>query len=250
MTRIIIHSLFAIILFTYAEKTEKKKSKEQVYSTISEETELVHQKVEKEKRCQCFNGIGASEKDTPVLIFEFSNGNSISICGYKDPDLQTSELNILEFNVFDCKSGESYVEYGAMENCIIKTKQDTLIIQLFEYLPVGKNWKWKSTQVAEQIITIDLNEIQPSEIFPKYEPIPIDNKMQTDFLSSLKKGKGFGNNWEDDLGKLEVLSLLGNEKAWEILKNYENFTGLQTDGAIAEQWKDAVATVEWITGKE
>ncbi len=40
------------------------------------------------------------------------------------------------------------------------------------------------------------------------------------------------------------------KKTWEILKNYEGFTGLPTDGALAEQWKDAVATVEWITEKE
>jgi hypothetical protein len=55
---------------------------------------------------------------------------------------------------------------------------------------------------------------------------------------------------EDDLGRLEVLSIQGNEKAWKILKNYEKFTGEKADGALAEQWKDAVATVGWITGQE
>jgi hypothetical protein len=200
--------------------------------------------------CKCYNGIGASDKDNPLLIFNFSNGKSVSICGYKDPDLQTENLNISEFNVFDCKSGESYVEYGAMENCILITKKDTLTIQLLKFLPTGENWKWKSVQIAEQVITTDLNKIKVLEINTKYKPTHIENKQQSGFLNSLKQGQGFGNNWEDDLGRLEVLSLVGNEKAWEILKNYETFTGKQTDGAIAEQWKDAVATVGWIIGKE
>jgi hypothetical protein len=65
----------------------------------------------------------------------------------------------------------------------------------------------------------------------------------------LKKGNGFGSEWESDLGKLEVLSLLGNNDAWEILKNYEDFTRDTTDGALSEQWEDAVATVKWIKEK-
>jgi len=250
MTRTITLTLISIFLLSCSEKTEKTNSTEKINPTISEETEIVQPKIDKEKTCQCYNGIGASEKDNPLLIFDFSNGKSVSICGFKDPDLQTTELNISEFNVFDCLSGKSYVEYGAMENCIIKTKKDTLIIQLLKFLPTGENWKWSSVQIAEQIITTDLNEIKVLKIKTKYQPTSIDNKLQSDFLRTLKRGQGFGNNWEDDLGRLEVLSLLRNEKAWEILKNYEDFTGEQTDGALAEQWKDAVATVGWITGKK
>ena len=245
MKRTIIHSLIVIILFSCTEKVEKQNSDKMLNSIISEKTELVNQKVVKERKCQCFDGIGASEKDTPILIYEFSNGKSISICGYQD-----SELNISEFNVFDCQSGKSYVEYGAMENCEIKTKKDTLIIQLLKFLPTGENWNWESVQIAEQVFTTDLNEIKVLDIKPKYKPISIESKQQSDFLNSLKKGQGFGNNWENDLGKLEVLSILGNKKAWEILKNYEEFTGVKTDGALAEQWGSAVSTVSWVTGKE
>ncbi len=40
-----------------------------------------------------------------------------------------------------------------------------------------------------------------------------------------------------DLGKLEVLSLLGVDKAWEILENYEEFTGEKMDGALLKSIK-------------
>ena len=116
--------------------------------------------------------------------------------------------------------------------------------------PIGENWKWKPIQIAEQVITTDLNEIKAFEIKPKYKPTYIKPKQQSDFLNSLKKGQGFGDNWVDDLGRLEVLSLLGNEKAWEILKNYSEYTGRQTDGEIAEQQEGAVNTVRWLTKKE
>ncbi len=62
----------------------------------------------------------------------------------------------------------------------------------------------------------------------------------------MKKGKGIGENWEKIIDFLETLSINGNEEAWNILKNYKSFTGQETDGAIAETWKDAIATVEWI----
>jgi len=248
MIKTITFTFISILLFSCSWETEENISRNDFIQT--EKIKNVKPKINSKKECQCYNGIGASEKDNPLFVFDFSNGKSISICGFKDSELQTDFLNISEFNVFDCVSGKSYAEYGAMENCIIKTKQDTLIIQLLKFLPTGKDWKWISVQIAEQIITIDLNEIEVSKIKAKYKPIFINSNIQADFLSSLDRGKGFGENWEDDLGRLEVLSLLGNEKAWEILKNYEIFTGEQTDGALAEQWKDAISTVEWITGVE
>jgi hypothetical protein len=250
MIKPITYLLVLTLLISCSWKTERTNSTEEVIPNVSVKSDNIESEISIDNVCKCYNGIGASDKDNPLLIFNFSNGKSVSICGYKDPDLQTENLNISEFNVFDCKSGESYVEYGAMENCILITKKDTLTIQLLKFLPTGENWKWKSVQIAEQVITTDLNKIKVLEINTKYKPTHIENKQQSGFLNSLKQGQGFGNNWEDDLGRLEVLSLVGNEKAWEILKNYETFTGKQTDGAIAEQWKDAVATVGWIIGKE
>ena len=241
--------LISALLISCFWKTEKTNTTEENISIVTKKTKIIETEISNDSYCKCFNGIGASDKDKPLLTFNFSNGKSVSVCGYKDPDLETKNLNISEFNVFDCSNGKSYAQYGALQNCIIITKKDTLIIQLMKSFPIGENWKWKPIQIAEQVITTDLNEIKAFEIKPKYKPTYIKPKQQSDFLNSLKKGQGFGGNWVDDLGKLEVLSLLGNEKAWGILKNYEEYIGEKTDGALAEQWKDAVATVSWITEK-
>ncbi len=255
---------FILILSFFILSCGEKNKKKNVISSAVEikedpainlkkaETESKQQNIEKEisKKCKCYNGIGSSDTDKPILTFEFSNGKSVSVCGYKNPDSKTDQLLISEFNVFDCLNGKQIVEYGAMENCLIKTEKDLVKIELLKYLPIGKNWKWESIKVAEQNITPDINELKTSELLADYSPTQIAKSQQEDFLSSLKKGQGFGENWEQDISKLEVLSLNGNDKAWEILKNYETFTGEQTDGALAEMWKESVATVKWLTDKK
>ena len=200
--------------------------------------------------CNCFNGIGSSDQDTPALTFSFSNGKAVSICGYKSDESTPNELLISEFNIFDCSNGTKYVEYGALENCAIKTAKDLIKIELLKYLPTGENWTWKTITIAEQQLTPHSNELKASELKPSYTPVQISEDQQKAFLTGLKKGQGFGENWEEDIAKLEVLALNGNNRAWEILKNYEAFTGEQTDGALAETWKEAIATVEWLTAKK
>ncbi len=245
--------IFILVLSIFILSCGEKNSKKNIVKTESKaqnvDQEMPIEK-ESEKKCNCYNGIGSSENDKPILTFDFSNGKSVSICGYKNPDSKYNELLISEFNIFDCLNGKQFVEYGAMENCLIKTEKDTIKIQLLKFLPIGENWKWTSIKVAEQIIIPDLNDLKISELNASYSPIRINNGQQRDFLNSLKNGQGFGEDWEENIGKLEVLSLSGNDKAWEILKNYEEFTGQQTDGAIAEMWKEAIATVEWLTDKK
>ncbi len=248
--------ILSFLILSCGEKSNKKNTakikKDSLIVLENVETESEAKNIEKglKKQCKCYNGIGSSDKDMPILTFDFSNGKSVSICGYKNPDSRTDELLISEFNIFDCLNGKQFVEYGAVDNCLIETENDTIKIQLLKFLPIGENWKWSSIKVAEQIITPDLNKLKVSELTANYSPILINKSKQKDFLDSLKKGQGFSENWEENIGKLEVLSLNGNDRAWEILKNYEEFTGEQTDGALAEMWKEAIATVKWLVDKK
>lgn len=54
--------------------------------------------------CRCFNGIGSSEFDEPSLTIDFSNGTTLSVCGYEQEKLNENEVYISEFNVFNCKN--------------------------------------------------------------------------------------------------------------------------------------------------
>lgn len=199
--------------------------------------------------CKCFNGIGASEGDEPALLFTFSNGNSTAICGYVEEDLLLEGLIISEFNIFECKSGKSLVEFDALQTCRITEAEDKLIIEELKFLPIGKNWNWEFIQIAEQIIIMQDHNLLVNSSTPKFTQVDIDKTQQSEFLNSITQNEGIGNDWENELGKLEVLSLLGNEKAWQILRKYDNYKSEIPDGAAAEQWKDAMATVEWINGK-
>ena len=57
------------------EKSEKQIEQTAVKDTIS--SEILEE-------CGCYNGIGSSENSEPIMTFDFSNGKSVSVCGYKE----------------------------------------------------------------------------------------------------------------------------------------------------------------------
>ena len=198
------------------------------------------------KDCKCFDGIGASINDKPTLTYNFENGKSVSICGFVDKEMQELGTIISEFNVFDCESGKSYAEYGALNICRIVEKKNELEIQDLRYLPIGNEWNWELIQIGEQIIKTNGNQLFVSELTPKIQKYKISDNQANEFLNSLEPGKGFNSDWEQIIGRLESLSIIGNEKAWNILQNLDSFTGLKFDGALAETWKESVENVKWI----
>lgn len=204
-------------------------------------------KVENEstKECKCFKGIGSSEKDAPILTYKFSNGESVSVCGFADKE---TEGIISEFNIFNCESGKSYTEFGALKICKIAEGKDELKIEELKYLPVGKDWNWELVQIGEQKLTLQNNEVVCSKLEPKLGEIQISEELQNEYLNSLKENKDLSKDWELNIGKLEALSLIGNQKAWEILKSYEDFTGEKVSGEAAEQLHEAIKNVEWLKG--
>jgi hypothetical protein len=198
--------------------------------------------------CGCFNGIGSMETDKPSLTIEFSNGLILTVCGYEQEKLNMNEVLISEFNVFNCATKESIVEYGAIQNCIVKKDKQELHISELKFLPAGENWKWIQVPIGTQRIFIKENELIVLEQVSSFKPIKIDPIETERFLKEVKelKGKGKISNPEELLGRLEILALNDNLEAQNILFDFENYFKYQTDGAIAEQWKDATSTVEWI----
>ena len=218
------------------------KNKPETKSIVKEKPNLYTNN--KDNSCNCFDGIGSRKGDIATLVINFTNGQSVSICGFVDKEMEGTIIS--EFNVFECKSGKSLTEYDATQICRLVEKSDTLVIQELKYLPTGKNWAWNLIQIGEQIITTKDKDYLVTKQEPKLENYFIEKSDAETFLKSLKKGKGHSNEWELEIGKLEVLTLLGNERAKYILENYEEYTGQETDGAVRETWKDARATTEWI----
>ena len=198
--------------------------------------------------CTCSKAIGSQYGDKPILLVNFSNHLSIIICGFIDKEMEG--IIVSEFNVFECRSGNSLAEYGAHQICSLVEKADSLLIQEQGYLPVGQNWQWELIQIGEQVISLHQNRLQVSERRPKTEPFSIDRDAANNFLDQLEKGLSPIDDKELTISKLEALSIQGNERAKQILFNYEKVVGQRADGHIAETLHEAVDVVKWIAGSK
>jgi hypothetical protein len=72
------------------------------------------------------------------------------------------------------------------------------------------------------------------------------NEFINDIILNKDNGMQYDWEWEEIIGKLELLSLIKNQKALEILLNLEKITNYQLDGAFKEQYNDAVSNINWI----
>lgn len=215
------------------------------------EKQILTVKKQENKECLCFDGIGSQKGDKPIRKIYFSNGIELSICGYYEPEEQTgSEIFLSEFDVFNCKTKKSYARYGALDDCSINIKKDTIIINKYDLLKVIENGEWVTSGVitSKQTLTIKSDSINVSKIFPAYKPTGYQGKTARDFLSQLEKLRNFGphENWEENILKLEFLSLEGSEKAFNFLKKYDSITNYIASGVYAEELKNSIKNVEWI----
>ncbi len=70
----------------------KPKEKALTKTNIQAEKKIRKHQIEKKTidgistDCKCYNGIGSTENDKPILISKFSNGTSLSLCGYFDKE--------------------------------------------------------------------------------------------------------------------------------------------------------------------
>lgn len=215
--------------------------------------EKVHDKKEIKKKeqisisqkviCNCFDGIGSSKGDAPILKFSFSNNQSVIICGYKEDEI------ISEFDVFTCKDGTSISQYDATQNCHVRLKKDTIEIIELKNLP-STNWEWELMAIGKELIILKDSSIESLKQEPFFINPEISKEEQKEFLDDIEINKNNGLHqdwdWEEILAKLEILSLMQNKRAKEILFSIQEMTNYKFDGAISEQYKDAIATVEWM----
>ncbi len=196
--------------------------------------------------CGCFDGIGSSKSDKPSLIIEFGNGITVSVCGFEKEKRSENEVLISEFNVFNCKTGKQLVEYDALQNCIVRKDAEGLSIAELKYLPVGENWEWGYVKIGVQQILVKEDKLVVLDQKPEFEKVKIDKKRLDSFLEKIRGLKGVGklDDPEKIIARLEILALNDNKEAKEVLYDFKSYFNCKIDGAIAEQWKDAVATVE------
>ncbi|WP_167605429.1 M56 family metallopeptidase [Maribellus sediminis] len=191
---------------------------------------------DEQEECGCYSGIGSSETDKPSMVVEFSNRVSVSVCGFEKEKISDTEVVVSEFNVFDCKTGKSLLEYGAVNTCNVKFADGKLYITELEYLPAGENWKWESIPMMQEYLFVNGDNLSKSPRKFVYQKINIPQTRVDRFMQEVRnlKGKGYNKDFETILGRLALLALNGNMEAKNILSNFETYFNSSPDGSVAE----------------
>ena len=193
--------------------------------------------------CECFNGIGSTKGDAPIHNHTFSNNQSIAICGYQKEGI------ISEFDVFNCTNGNSIVRYSAIQNCKIKFQNDSIEITELKHLP-SSNWEIELMPIKKELIVLTQNTIKAQGQTPHFIQPDISIEQQNEFLDEITSTKNpelqKDWNWEVIIAKLEVLCLMQNKRAAQILFEVQTLTNHTFDGAVMEQYKKAIENIEWM----
>lgn len=199
--------------------------------------------------CSCIEGAVGVSSSAPVLVVALERKTLVSVCGQVLDTLGEGEFLVTEFSVFDCATGAALAAYDGSTVHSVKGTNRKLEITEVKYLPAGTDWEWMFVPVGIRYMTGAKGRITVSEPQPHYKGIDIDRSNIETFLFEIvtlnRAGHLGGREPEEIIGKLEILALNGNRLATDILMDFEQFFNFSTDGAVASQLKDAVATVEW-----
>jgi hypothetical protein len=185
--------------------------------------------------CKCYD----DSNKKPIKSISFSDANSISICGYEE----NNEYS--EFSIFDCKTQKVISSYDATQTCRVNFENDKLYIIELSKLPTNDNWDWIDVEITEEIISTQYNKVVSLGSKPLNIQVSISEKTQTDFLNLLETENYKKLEIDEIIGRLEVLAIIGNERAIKKLYSLESDTNYLLDGAFAEQYKEAIAIIEW-----
>ena len=194
--------------------------------------------------CNCtVNKIVTVDNYAPQTTYVFSNNYSVSICGEKENDF------ISEFSILDCKSNKIIEGYNdGTQQYKIEFESDTLKMVAFKFLPIGSNWEFEDTPIYFDYITINNKVLTSLETKIIFKGPKIEQSIQTDFIDAiyLIKENGFQEDWdlEEIISRLEVLALIGNDKAKQTLYELEYIINSKFDGGGLEHYKDAISNIE------
>lgn len=191
--------------------------------------------------CNC----GTKQEEKPIYYYVFSDGTEIKICG----SISVDSL-ITEFTVYKCNSDIIISQYDGYQHCKISFSNDTIQIIEYKWLPSGINWNYNQTKIGKELIVEKNNTIISLGEVPFFDKLEISEKEQNDFLNDIIVNKDNGLqydwSWEEIIDKLELLTLMDNKRAKEILLNIEQLTNYKFDGGVLEHYKSAIANITWM----
>lgn len=167
--------------------------------------------------------------------FHLSNGKTIVLCGYKNPESKPTTFS--EFILAVCGQDSIIDFWGAVLTCRLKVNKDTLLVDELKNLPTGKNFKYQETVWTTEKIYLSgqkvVRRIVVNSQIRKYSQVEIRTVLKA--FETAKPGL--------DESKMELANMIfiaiisGDKKARQYFKDFKTKFGI-LDGYIAEEYND------------
>lgn len=185
----------------------------------------------KKNSCDCPKTQFAGTKaDT---TFQFSNGKTIVLCGYKNPGIKPATFS--EFILSVCGQDTIIDFWGALLACQLGVKKDTLFVEEMLNLPTGKNFKYKKTVwTTEKLYFIGHKvnrKILVNRQIRKYNAEEIATVLKTYEVAK----SGLDDNKMIIANKLFIATISGDRKARHYFKQFNSKFGT-LDGAFKQEY--------------
>ncbi len=173
--------------------------------------------------------------------FHLSNGKTIVLCGYKNPDSKPTTFS--EFILAVCGQDTIIDFWGAELTCQISVDNDTLLINQLQNLPTGKNFKFLETVWVTEKIYFNGQQLIRKLVVNRQ----IRKYSQTEIQFVLKTYETAKPELDDSkmeiANKLFIATISGNQKARQYFKEFNTKFGI-LDGAFKEEYSDLTAMLE------
>ncbi|TGE23745.1 hypothetical protein E5K00_00595 [Hymenobacter aquaticus] len=179
--------------------------------------------------------------------FHLSNGKTIVLCGYKNPDSKPATFS--EFILAACGQGKIINFWGATLTCRLRVNKDVLLVDNLRNLPTGKGLKYQETVWTTEKIFFSgqkvIREVTVNRQIRKYS----QDEIQTVLKMYKTATPGLNDSKMKLANKLFIATISGNKNARQYFKEFKSRFGT-LDGAFAEEYHDLTAMLELWDRKE
>lgn len=179
--------------------------------------------------------------------FQLSNGKTIVLCGYKNPE--SNPITFSEFILAVCGEDTIIDFWGAVLTCRLKVNKDTFLVDQLQNLPTGKNFKYQETSWTTEKIYFSgqkvIRKLGINRQIRKYSQDEIQSVLKTYETA----GSGLDDSKMEIANKLFIATISGDKKARQYFKEFKSKFGT-LDGAFAEEYNYLKAMLELWDKKE
>lgn len=187
------------------------------------------------EKCNCFQFQSEFGIRQDSVIFNFSNGKSIILCGFYNE----KEAHFSEFTLSVCGHDNTIGFWGAVKDCKVKQEGDTLLIDELKDLPVGNSLDyakviWTTNKIYFEENNL-INKLVVNRDIKKYNQNEIQLVL-SDFLSNYEK-KDIPIAKEIILNRIFIACISGSQDAEMYFNDIEKYFGV-LDGIYKEEYND------------